>query len=140
MAQLDSASDSDSEGRRFESFRAGQINPEVASPLRDLFYLLVIFETSPTARGWIGQRKAHIRERKTNGAGLGSPILSGRPTKNRTFVYRQMFCFCLSKPQAWHIIAAQRAVYIIKGATRPCISSRVSVYLTGGLMISSPTG
>ncbi|MBO5295570.1 MAG: hypothetical protein J6B71_10060, partial [Clostridia bacterium] len=33
--------------------------------------------------------------------------------KNRTFVYRRMFCFCLSKPQAWHIIAAQRAVNII---------------------------
>ena len=32
--------------------------------------------------------------------------------KNRTFVY-QKFYFCLSKPQAWYIIAAQRAVYII---------------------------
>jgi len=30
-----------------------------------------------------------------------------------------MLCFCLSKPQAWHIIAAQRAVYIIKGGEPP---------------------
>ena len=30
-----------------------------------------------------------------------------------------MFCFCLSKPQAWHIIAAQRAVHIIKGGSPP---------------------
>ena len=30
-----------------------------------------------------------------------------------------MFCFCLSKPQAWYIIAAQRAVYIIKGGEPP---------------------
>ena len=30
--------------------------------------------------------------------------------KNRTFVGRQMFCFCLSKPQAWHIIAARSTV------------------------------
>ncbi len=36
------------------------------------------------------------------------------PAKNnRTFVSRQKFCFCLSKPQAWHIIAAWSAVYII---------------------------
>ena len=38
--------------------------------------------------------------------------------KKRTFVY-QKFSFCLSKPQAWHII---------KGALRPCISSRASVH------------
>ena len=32
-------------------------------------------------------------------------------------------------PQAWYIIAARSAVYIIKGGTsRPCISSRASVY------------
>jgi hypothetical protein len=30
-----------------------------------------------------------------------------------------MFCFCLSKPQAWHIIAARRAVHIIKGGLPP---------------------
>jgi len=30
-----------------------------------------------------------------------------------------MFFFCLSKPQAWHIIAAQRAVHIIKGGEPP---------------------
>ncbi len=39
--------------------------------------------------------------------------------KNRTFVYRQMFCFCLSKPQAWHIIAARSVVHIIKGGEPP---------------------
>jgi hypothetical protein len=33
------------------------------------------------------------------------------------------FRIFLSKPQAWHIIAARSAVYIIKGALRPCISS-----------------
>ena len=32
--------------------------------------------------------------------------------KSRTFVYRQMFCFCLSKPQAWHIITARSVVHI----------------------------
>jgi hypothetical protein len=30
-----------------------------------------------------------------------------------------MFCFCLSKPQAWHIIAARSAAYIIKGGEPP---------------------
>ena len=50
------------------------------------------------------------------------------PKKEVTFVYQKLLLF-LSKPQAWYIIAAQRAVYIIKGALRPCISSRVSVYL-----------
>ena len=38
--------------------------------------------------------------------------------KKGTFVY-QKFLFCLSKPQAWHIIAAQRAVHIIKGGEPP---------------------
>ena len=32
--------------------------------------------------------------------------------KKGTFVY-QKFLFCLSKPQAWHIIAARSAVHII---------------------------
>ncbi len=41
--------------------------------------------------------------------------------KKGTFVY-QKFLFCLSKPQAWYIIAVRR------------ISSRVSVY-SCGLMI-----
>ena len=30
-----------------------------------------------------------------------------------------MFSFCLSKPQAWYIIAARSAVYIIKGGLPP---------------------
>ena len=33
-----------------------------------------------------------------------SSNLATPANKSRTFVYRQMFCFCLSKPQAWHII------------------------------------
>jgi hypothetical protein len=54
--------------------------------------------------------------------------------KKRTFG-RQKFSFCLSKPQAWHIITARSAVHIIKGALRPCISSRASVHFSCGLMI-----
>ena len=47
--------------------------------------------------------------------------------KEVTFVYQKLLLF-LSKPQAWYIITARSAVHIIKGALRPCISSRVSVY------------
>ena len=54
--------------------------------------------------------------------------------KKRTFVY-QKFSFCLSKPQAWHIITARSVVHITKGALRPCISPRASVRLSCGLMI-----
>ena len=43
---------------------------------------------------------------------------SAPANKKGTFVY-QKFLFCLSKPQAWHIIAAQRAVHIIKGGKPP---------------------
>ena len=50
---------------------------------------------------------------------LGSGVLSragssptGGAKKERTFVY-QKFVLFLSKPQAWHIIAAQSAVHII---------------------------
>jgi len=42
--------------------------------------------------------------------------------KNRTFVGRQMFCFCLSKPQAWYIITARSVVYIIKGGNATLVS------------------
>jgi len=49
--------------------------------------------------------------------------------KKRTFVYRQMFSFCLSKPQAWYIIAAQVRCISSRAENRPCISSRASVYL-----------
>ena len=38
------------------------------------------------------------------------------------------FVLFLSKPQAWYIITARSAVHIIKGALRPCISSRASVH------------
>jgi hypothetical protein len=51
-----------------------------------------------------------------------------------------MFCFCLSKPQAWYIIAAQRAVYIIKGGEPPLYLITRQRASTCGLMISSPTG
>ena len=67
--------------------------------------------------------------------------LSFSANKNRTFVYRQMFCFCLSKPQAWHIIAARSAVHIISpcGAVYhhalACISLRLDDIQTFGLMI-----
>ncbi|MBO5293754.1 MAG: hypothetical protein J6B71_00690 [Clostridia bacterium] len=44
-----------------------------------------------------------------------------------------MFCFCLSKPQAWYIIAAQRAVYIIKGGEPP-------LYLISPSGAGSPCG
>ena len=37
MAQLDSASDSDSEGRRFESYRAGQNSPNAACRIGTIF-------------------------------------------------------------------------------------------------------
>jgi len=30
-----------------------------------------------------------------------------------------MFCFCLSKPQAWHIIDVRSAAHIIKGGKPP---------------------
>ena len=58
----------------------------------------------------------------------------GSTNKKRTFVYRQMFSFCLSKPQAWHIITTQSCISS-RSACRPCISSRASVHFTCGLMI-----
>ncbi len=48
---------------------------------------------------------------------FGGPNPPSPTNKKRTFVY-QKFSFCLSKPQAWYIIAAQRAVYIIS----PCVA------------------
>ena len=50
---------------------------------------------------------------KSAGNAFGGPNPPAPTNKNRTFVYRQMFCFCLSKPQAWHIIDARSAVHII---------------------------
>ena len=58
-----------------------------------------------------------------------------RTNKNRTFVYRQMFGFCLFKPQAWHIIAARSAVYIIKGGEPPLHLITRQRASTCGLMI-----
>ena len=46
----------------------------------------------------------------------------------------------LSKPQAWHIIAAQRAVYIIKGGKPPLyLISPFWARFSCGLMISRPS-
>ena len=42
------------------------------------------------------------------------------PTK-RNF-WQAKVPFCLSKPQAWHIIAARRAVYITKGGEAAFVS------------------
>ena len=74
---------------------------------------------------------------------FGGPNPPSPTNKKRTFVYRQMFSFCLSKPQAWHIITAQRAVHIIKGGEPPLylITRQRASYLrladiqTFGLMI-----
>ena len=43
---------------------------------------------------------------------FGGPNPPSPTNKKRTFVY-QKFSFCLSKPQAWYIIAARSAVHII---------------------------
>ena len=65
-------------------------------------------------------------------------IPGGASNKKRTFVY-QKFSFCLSKPQAWHIIGARSATYIIKGG-KPSLylitRQRVS---SCGLMIYKPS-
>ena len=51
--------------------------------------------------GALAQLGAH----NTGSVGVrgSNPLCS--TNKNRTFVYRQMFCYCLSKPQAWYIIS-----------------------------------
>ena len=46
---------------------------------------------------------------------------SAPANKKGTFVY-QKFLFCLSKPQAWHIITARSVVYIIKGGIAALVS------------------
>ena len=50
---------------------------------------------------WSKRRDSKSRRALTRRVG-SNPTFSAN--KNRTFVYRQMFCFCLSKPQAWYII------------------------------------
>ncbi|MBQ7406847.1 MAG: hypothetical protein IJW11_03680, partial [Clostridia bacterium] len=49
---------------------------------------------------------------------FAGPNPASPTNKKGTFVY-QKFLFCLSKPQAWYIIAAQRAVHIINGGEPP---------------------
>ena len=60
--------------------------------------------------------------------------LSISANKKGTFVY-QKFLFCLSKPQAWHIIAARSAVHIIKGGKPPLYLITRQRASTCGLMI-----
>ena len=52
--------------------------------------------------------------KKRNGSAAQNSRTTPRASTNKkgTFVY-QKFLFCLSKPQAWHIIAARSAVHII---------------------------
>ena len=65
--------------------------------------------------------------------------------KKRTFVY-QKFSFCLSKPQAWYIIDARSAAYIISpfGAVshhaQACISLRLDDIQHFVLMICNSFG
>ena len=54
---------------------------------------------------------------KSAGNAFGGPNPPAPTNKNR-YRIRDTY-FCLSKPQAWYIIAAQRAVYIIKGGEPP---------------------
>ena len=83
VAQLDSASDSDSEGRRFKSYRAGQRNPNGTCPVR------VSFSCNMDAEplGVAPQHLKFARYRRTPvshsimRANAGSEILSGRPKK-----------------------------------------------------------
>jgi len=46
-----------------------------------------------------------------------------------------MFCFCLSKPQAWYIITARSVVYIIKGGSPPLYLITRQRVSSCGLMI-----
>ena len=76
----------------------------------------------------------------TRVGGIAASNLSFSANKKGTFVY-QKFLFCLSKPQAWYIIAARSAVYIISplGAVShhasACIPLRLDDIQTVGLMI-----
>ena len=71
---------------------------------------------------------------------FGGPNPPSPTNKKRTFVC-QKFSFCLSKPQAWYIITAQRAVHIISpfGAVShhapACISLRLDDIQCSALMI-----
>ena len=97
--------------------------------------LLICYNNN--VNGALAQLGAH----NTGSVGVrgSNPLCS--TNKKRTFVYRQMFSFCLSKPQAWHIIAARSVVYIISpcGAVShhasACISLRLDDIQPYGLMI-----
>ena len=56
---------------------------------------------------------AHLVERHLAKVEVASSSLVARSKKEVTFVYQKLLLF-LSKPQAWHIIAARSAVHIIK--------------------------
>ena len=72
-------------------------------------------ETAPNttlekSRSWSSARDWKSRNRQKR---FESSNLSFSAKKEVTFVYQKLLLF-LSKPQAWHIIAARSAVHIIK--------------------------
>ena len=80
----------------------------------------------------MGCRQA-VRHQTLTLASVGSnPAIPAN--KKRTFVY-QKFSFCLSKPQAWHIIGARNAAYIIKGGAPPLYLITHQRVSSCGLMI-----
>ena len=64
---------------------------------------------------WSKRRDSKSRRALTRRVG-SNPTFSAN--KKRTFG-KQKFSFCLSKPQAWYIIATRSVVYIIKGGEPP---------------------
>ena len=78
---------------------------------------------------WSKRRDSKSRRALTRRVG-SNPTFSAN--KKRTFVY-QKFSFCLSKPQAWYIIDARSAAYIISpfGA----VSHHAPACIPCGLMI-----
>ena len=65
-----------------------------------------------------------------------TPFHSFKATKTEHLSTDKCSVFCLSKPQAWHIIDARSAAYIIKGGepplyliTRQRVSSYALIYL-----------
>ena len=67
-------------------------------------------------------------------------LLPSSPRDKSTLTAKITDCFCLSKPQAWHIITARSVVHIIKGGKPPLYLITRQRAFSCGLMISSPTG
>ena len=82
------------------------------------------------SHGALAQLGAH----NTGSVGVrgSNPLCS--TNKKGTLVY-QKFLFCLSKPQAWYIIAARSAVHIINGGSPPLYLITRQRASTCGLMI-----